>query len=342
MSSDVPIPINADNAVKPIEQVTSALTAPSNISLIMDSIIIDPSILPFQLAEGAVIDKASEQERDRLKKLLSQIIGSGYGTERRFECHVQTVTEGAATRWVFEELPEEEWRYYVIRTDDNGSKNIDLGQVSAISQACLEFQSLSLSNGGHGFRSSTLVNLFHFELPEPSKHITEADLSEIALLYALKLEVVGSVSQPSAPYPEIGRALQMLDNVRMLPQHSEFQVLGLFAIIEMLITHNPKLEDRGDSITHQMKAKLPLLSNRFDRPLPYQRYFGQASSNTIWSALYGYRSTVAHGGMANFSSGQLQCLKDRRNADSFLFLTVQSLIRHSLREPQLYRDIKEC
>jgi len=122
---------------------------------------------------------------------------------------------------------------------------------------------------------------------------------------------------------------------------SDFLCLGLFAIIEMLITHNPRLEDRGDSITHQMKSKMPLLSRRFDRPLPLSEYFGDTGSEKIWSSLYSYRSSLAHGGVPNFGKDH-RALVSKENADKFLLVTVKSLIRHALREPHLYSDLRAC
>jgi hypothetical protein len=109
----------------------------------------------------------------------------------------------------------------------------------------------------------------------------------------------------------------------------------------MLITHNPKLEDRGDSITHQMKSKIPLLSHRFDRPLDYS-IFQDANKEKIWSALYKYRSAIAHGGVPDFEDKELRVLKDSSNAKIFLKETVKALLRHCLKEPELFRDLREC
>jgi len=142
-------------------------------------------------------------------------------------------------------------------------------------------------------------------------------------------------------FPEILRAMNMFDSLSLLPVKSEFHVLGLFAIIEMLITHNPKLEDRGDSITHQMQSKIPLLSRRFDRQLDFSSFFGNATEKKVWAALYKYRSALAHGGVPDFQ-GDLQILKNANNAKAFLKEVVKALLRHSLQEPQLYRDLRAC
>ena len=133
----------------------------------------------------------------------------------------------------------------------------------------------------------------------------------------------------------------MYDSLRMLSPNSEFHVLGLFAIIEMLITHNPKLEDRGDSISHQMQSKIPLLSRRFRRPVDYQSFFPGANEKRVWTAMYGYRSALAHGGVPDFNA-KLRILKDAPTSVAFLREAVKALLRHSLVEPKLYRDLRGC
>jgi hypothetical protein len=99
------------------------------------------------------------------------------------------------------------------------------------------------------------------------------------------------------------------------------------------------LKDAGDSITHQMKGKIPLLSKRFRRPLDYSP-FGNISEDKVWSRLYSYRSCLAHGGVADFKRGDLTLLKSQGHAIAFLRQAVRSLVRHSFKEPQLLRDLK--
>jgi hypothetical protein len=109
----------------------------------------------------------------------------------------------------------------------------------------------------------------------------------------------------------------------------------------MLITHNPGLKDLGDSLTRQMKGKLPLLSKRFRKPLNYSA-FANMSEDKVWARLYTCRSCLAHGGVADFKSGDFAALKSQGNAVNFLRQAVRALVRHSFKEPQLYRDLKAC
>jgi hypothetical protein len=333
----IPISVETEN------QSTNVASAGS-VALIMSPIVIDPEILPFQLAEGAFVDKARPEEIERFRNLLVTLGGTRlFVTLEYFENELVRESIDGGTRISRTPLAQQQWRYYVVRTDDNGAKNIDLGLVSGIGSACLDFGTISiLQSDAHSYRPAWLMNYMHNNFSFFAQQVTIGQLLEIAELYALKMAVAGGTFGPPGPFPEIDRALQMLCNLGTLTPNSTFHVLGLFAIIEMMVTHNPKLEDRGDSITHQMKGKIPLLSRRFDRPLPYAEHFGAITTDKIWSSLYAYRSSVAHGGALTSEKGPLNLLGGQQNADAFLFTVVQSLIRHALREPHLYRDIKGC
>ncbi|MBD2510438.1 hypothetical protein H6G91_24700 [Nostoc muscorum FACHB-395] len=140
-------------------------------------------------------------------------------------------------------------------------------------------------------------------------------------------------------YPDIKQAVNMLDELKNIPHNSKFKILGLFTIIEFLITHKPI--DTGDSITRQVTNKINLLSKRFSNQLDYSQFFVNTSESAIWKKLYAYRSNIAHGSQPDFAK-ELLVLKDDSTAKNFLKLVVKMLLRHSLIEPQLYTDLKEC
>jgi hypothetical protein len=352
MASD----INSSPALpsaEPVQQPSQPVTQPGRettvfhetIALVANSIqVSDDVILPFELASGITFDRATPDEIDRFKALFPAVRGTStmMSVFEAYEC-IRTIeqTPGGGARLLLENLPPKLWRYYVVRSDDNGNKNIDLTQVSLVTAASLDIGSIYLHGIGHGWSPYALVNLYSMSGMKETITITEANLRELGDVYRLKLFVAGNHVQ-AGPFPEIKRAFEMLNALRILPATSSFHVIGLFAILEMLITHNPELEDRGDSITRQMKSKIPLLSNRFDRPLPYHQFFGDTAHGAVWSKLYAYRSAYAHGGVPDFTRGPLVALRSEANANEFLRVVVQSIIRNSLKDPQLYRDIKEC
>lgn len=301
----------------------------------------DDRQLPFLLAPGVQFDRATSDEIGRIKPLLLEVVGknSMLGPFAFYESEGNFRDDGSGN-WDTTPLPERDWRYYVVRSPDNGFVNHDLHLICSISEAWLDLSTLYFHGLGHGWSPYSIVGLYSHRGFLVTETVTPEHLREISELYELKLEN-SSVDGHPEPYPELNRALQMLSALDHIPPSSGFHVVGLFAIIEMLITHNPKLEDRGDSITHQMKSKIPLLSKRFDRQLPYRDFFGEASPEKVWNSLYSYRSAVAHGGQPDFARTH-QLLKDDNHAIKFLRITTQSLIRHAMREPELYRDLKQC
>lgn len=127
--------------------------------------------------------------------------------------------------------------------------------------------------------------------------------------------------------------------LKRIPYGRDLQVLGLFAIIEMLLTHNPNDREIGDSLSHQISTKVPLLSARFQTPLDYSTFGTDARPSTIWKKLYEYRSKIAHGDVADFS-GRLSLLVNQQTAITFLELAARQIVRHALNEPELVDALK--
>jgi hypothetical protein len=132
---------------------------------------------------------------------------------------------------------------------------------------------------------------------------------------------------------------QMLD-LDALPHESPLLFLGYFAILESLITHQPRPTDTIDSITRQVKQKVMLLDNRWQPRIDY-RPFGENKPDTIWKIMYSYRSCLAHGAKPDFK-GDLQLLGDPDRALNPLKQTVKGILRQALIEPQLILDLRNC
>jgi hypothetical protein len=315
----------------------SAVINSGCLAFVLNQIVIE-SELPFEFASDCFIQLATEAQRSNIKELLSNRIGGVrfYQPEEFYESEaIEKQTEnGIETSCI--PLPESKWRYYVVSTNDNSQANHNLHLASNISDMELEISALSFFVGGGQIWRSGIIQKHFDGFPRPAKRIGNVELKDLAEVYQSFIAFDGD------EYPEIIRAMNMLDSLSFLMENSPFHVLGLFAIIELLITHNPKLEDRGDSITHQMQSKIPLLSRRFQKALNYSEFFLDAKEQKVWAALYKYRSAMAHGGVSDFSNGDLKVLKDAKNADLFLKEVVKSLLRHSLKEPQLYRDLRNC
>jgi hypothetical protein len=107
----------------------------------------------------------------------------------------------------------------------------------------------------------------------------------------------------------------------------------------MLLTHNPNDREIGDSLSHQISTKVPLLSSRFSVPLEYSLFRNDVAPPAIWKKLYEYRSKIAHGDLPDFS-GRLQLLTDQTTAVRFLEDAVRQIVRHALDEPELVDALK--
>lgn len=305
--------------------------------------------LPYQLAPNCFLEKASTQMTQTIKKALEENVHpqSWVRPGHLYECDMVKEPNDNGFSWRTVLLGSENWRYnVVVNSDDNGIKNLNLNLIANITDTPLQNTALyfHLDNGiVHGMGCNPGVMHSYFALPTEIAPIPigEAHLSQIRKTAADYYTMFGMDLHPQK-HPELHRAIGMFDALKQLPLDSEYQLLGLFAIIEMLITHNPKLEDRGDSITHQMQSKIPLLARRFDKKLNYAGYFDDASEKRVWTALYALRSSVAHGGEVSVSRPELRVLKDFQHSVSFVRDVVKCLLRHSLTEPQLYLDIKNC
>jgi hypothetical protein len=304
--------------------------------------------LPFSFGPNCVLERANAEVTEMIRSQLKSL--SDPRRPARDNSYEQRLVRTGTDSANVVELRPEDWRYYVVNSADGNESINHLHLVSNITARPLENRAMTFQIENGACRS------WGYQAHIISTHLAQADVGRIEMVNEAHLIEIretaanatllfGHEAIPKS-YPELYRALNMFEALKQLPTSSEFVLLGLFAIIEMLITHNPKLEDRGDSITHQMQSKIPLLSHRFDRPLDYAKYFGQASEKKVWTALYGLRSSIAHGGEGalvwDLPLPEIPVLYTRQRATFFVREVVKSLLRHSLKEPELYRDIRQC
>ena len=294
--------------------------------------------LPYAFSSTVVLEKANTEDMQKLSDVFSRYQPRISQTLfARYNCDLIEMPAGnGGIGYHYKNLLEDEWRFYFVKVQGWGDEIDVLHQASNLTDTPFDLHSISFPSQGVGSRPVTFNKALQPNIVFPQIVDTKA-LEKIQAIFELL-----SNTQLLVDYPEIWRGIRMLDALDFLPDNSDFIVLGLFAIIEMLITHNPKLEDKGDSITHQMKTKIPLLAKRFEEPLNYEVFSANPSPDKIWAQLYGYRSSIAHGGSPDFGSKDYRHLKDRDVAIEFLKKTVKALLRHALKEPQLYRDLKEC
>lgn len=304
--------------------------------------------LPFKIIEDHYFQKANSIQIQHIKNHLKECGYFSYYLKfdlspYEFVC-VQDEKNPEKESFKSQRLEPEEWKYYILAFQGNNSEISNLVDAANLAEIELELAFLFLyheESGSYGmlknpthsfnyFWEMQCNNLFQHEGIES---INDTHLQEVSLIYQDLKEL------DEAKYLHIKEAIKMLEGLKHLPYGSSFRILGLFTIIEFLITHKPI--DTGDSITRQVTSKMALLSKRFSRQLDYSLFLKDIAESTIWKKLYAYRSCIAHGTQADFNK-ELSILKNGSTATKFLKLVVKTLLRHSLSEPQLYTDLKEC
>ena len=168
---------------------------------------------------------------------------------------------------------------------------------------------------------------------ERDKYTTSLERTEGDAIRALFVSIVTHDSS----ILDINPFIELLLELKDLPRFSPLQVLGYFAILESVLTHQPNPDDRYESITRQITQKLALLNKRWNPMLDYSQ-FGGASHEKIWTKMYAYRSAIAHGRKPDFKT-QLALLKTADAANALVRDAVQKTIRHAYAEPQLVADL---
>lgn len=188
-----------------------------------------------------------------------------------------------------------------------------------------------------------VASLFQFyndsrRVHEQAKVVAADELATVQRFF----DWIQKADKDSAPASFALRGFKDLDN---LPFSSNHQVLGCFACIESLITHNPNDKEIGDSLTHQLKIKLTLLEKMFCRTLDFTLFglnepVDVKAKQRIWRKLYEYRSFIAHGKQFDFDR-EFAALKSRDAALDFLREVTKLVILLSLEKPEFIEHLKE-
>lgn len=140
----------------------------------------------------------------------------------------------------------------------------------------------------------------------------------------------------------ISESIKDFFELQTLLKKSKLKHLGLFIILEKLLTHNSKGTDQ--SITRQITRKVILANNRAEKPLDIVSSFRSTDTTTeskVLELLYGYRSKLAHGENPDFKD-KLQILTSSDTVYNFMYQLVKAMLLQAIKEPQLILDLKYC
>lgn len=298
---------------------------------------------PYDIIPGYTLKKATTDQIEHIKSNLDRFDPYfPHAPKRLYEFDVfETQTdEPSQTRTKYKPLLPDDWRYWIISFEGTNEEVEDLGYSLSVMDQDVDFAFTVLEQDSQASGIIWHPQALSTHLSDPArrqiypKTVLEEDLRLASDCYAL-------IKSLEDEYKHIRRAFLRFDQLRMIPISSDLIILGLFSIIESLLTHDPKPTDPTDSLSRQIKKKILLLQKRFVRSLDYEKYFKKVKEQPLWSKLYAYRSLIAHGDSTDFTDN-FQVLKDKKNVYSFLKEVVKLLLIESSHEPELLADLKEC
>jgi hypothetical protein len=299
--------------------------------------------IEYEIAPGVKLRRATQAEVAEILVLFRWwhlLDGPGRLRRNPFDTTLEKV-DISATGWseLPKALPEADHRYHVVEFSGSNIRLLDAVDASAICEKELElaielhFTPVDGLSFGARPRFEKFLDKTATE-DDLFLNVEDGDIAEIVRVCEFRPKHDNSVI-------DLQSAWRDYMALRDVPEQSPLRLLGYFAILESLTTHKPDDKDPADSITKQVRSKMALLNNRFDRPIAYDDYFAGTVPDKIWSKLYALRSDVAHGSIPSFE-GALQALGDMRKATQFVQMAVKRVMRQALIEPRLVADLRRC
>lgn len=313
---------------------------PSGITFIYSNVSFDEAQLPFELSETMTLRAAMESEVEQLNSHLNEAYGAASRWVVPFDHEPVKVEENGTTKTIYS--PSEKKRWWVIAFNGYNPQIIELRKVSSLVNPKLHFGATFTyseldQKGKHQgilYGNHSQIELLANESRKKYEEVYHEELLKLKRYYSL-------LANDKTQYEKAGFVLELYFSSTNLWIHSGLLTLSLFSIIESIIAHKPRLTESLDSITHQIKNKLNLLSKRFDHSVMHEEYFCKIGYPMLWSRLYGLRSDIAHGQKYEFE-GKYAVLKSLENVNKFLDKVAKELIKLSIEENELIADLREC
>lgn len=302
----------------------------------------------IEIDERHALRRANDVEIVFIKEILEKSSHFGQQGWPPYENTVLAVPgENSATTYERHDLPRAEWKYWVITFKGQNDKIDIIGEVLLLLSTPLEigftvishdFFGIPSTQGYSGYSLMPAIMIARFtEFGQVWGKPGQVAIEELKSIPTL----LGLYEKLDPEFNFIHTAMKNFSQLRIIPNRSELIIVGLFSIIESLITHAPRLTESLDSINHQISSKIALLRKLYERKIVPENYFLHASEDGIWKKLYSYRSSVAHGTPVSFS-GNLSVLKSRDSVVKFLENNIIEIIKLALKQPQFIFDLRRC
>ena len=300
--------------------------------------------LPVEIAPGHVLRRARDTEVALIREQLRRNAPGPYYQWVDYEADVHPEVQGASTTFRVEPLSKEGWRYWVMAFEPNNHIVHEIEMLGLLVPIDVEFAfQVYFSEADQtgevvGYVTTPLHIVERYSdfglATSRAATLSTRQLSSIRELLTLYKDI-------DSRFMFVRRAIETFAALRRVSMRSELNVVGLFSIIESLITHAPRLTETLDSINHQITNKIVLLRKRYSRPVNVANYFETAGEDKIWKKLYSYRSSIAHGNAVEFSS-DFRILRDHGTVVLFLRDNVKELLTLALHEPEFLFDLRSC
>jgi hypothetical protein len=334
---------------------------PTSFAFILNPLEMTGSSGPVEILPNYLFQKADLEQINILKKTWLKLPAS-LSWLSSHECDYDGVFSKPRKEPI--KLAPQDWRYWIITHSGSTSEHKQretffvLECALSLLQNDLEMGPLFTSYMGNQYQWNprSLYSYFlDYQGVQPATKITIEEVQQIGTAHTLlsdffkkmhtitvypkgkKIYGVNDYYQDN--FQHIEHAIRQFVEIKALPRYSGSTIIGLFTILESLITHKPDL-NISDSLRHQIKTKMPLLSKKFDRILDYKKHFSIADEKKLWASLYDFRSKIVHDG--NEDIGKAKELRSMENVINFLKEAVKLMILFSLKEPQLVTDLKDC
>lgn len=300
---------------------------------------------PLEIIPKHKFHRANKTQVDKIKETLNSSIHSLPCQIYEYDITQEVDKDTGDKTYKRSYLPPKLWKYWVISFEKYNTEIPDLSLAASLLKNDLEFGFTVIAeklNGEKkqfaavGLPGNTAYSFYYsdFHGIRSTKQITKEEILSIGDIYYL-------IKERKDKYSHIAKAFQRWNDLKSLPRSSDMLIIGLFSVIECLITHKPYLKDSSDSLTHQVKTKLPLLRKHFRRDIDYSNYFNMANEEKVWKRLYEFRSRIVHGENSNIE-GTFKILKNKSTVINFLNECVKLLLLISLDEPILVSDLQKC
>jgi hypothetical protein len=301
--------------------------------------------LPIEILPSHIIRAASNNEIDVIREYINKALPDTLFGWVQYEKLLKEEKIENTIQYSFKELPRKKWKYWILAFEktDNALVVHDLEKICQMLPVMFDYGFIIYYSEENQKGEITACQLMPLHVIERYSNPVRIH-SNAEKINKKQIKVIGSLYNKylklTSDFEFISHALQNFYDLRRVPESSDLIILGLFSILETLITHKPRSAETLDSINHQMKNKMILIGKKYLRKISVLQYFTSSSEDKIWKELHEYRSCIAHGNKVSNNNNAI--LKNRDAVISFLRDNVKELLKYALSDPEFISDLRKC